>query len=56
MEPNDRFMLFSPPIIVGLTACLLHIASVEVLRFLMAWMILSVPIGILIGHRALGEK
>ena len=56
METRDRFTLLGPPIIVGLTTGLVHIASTEVLGFLIAWMLLSAPIGVLIGHCALSEK
>ena len=56
MQTGNKFTLVSPPIIVGLTACLVHVASVEVLSFLMAWTTLSIPVGVLIGHCALSEK
>ncbi len=56
MGTSDKFTVVSPPIIVGLTACLVYVASVEILSFLMVWMTLSIPIGVLIGHCALSEE
>jgi hypothetical protein len=35
--------------------CLLCFAPAEILSFLTAWLVISIPVGILIGHCALGE-
>jgi hypothetical protein len=56
MGTKDRiFGLIAPPAIVGLVAVAASVLPMEILDFLSAWIFLSCPIGIVIGHFALGE-
>ena len=49
------FSLVGPPVIVGLVAVAASILPVAVLDYLTAWIVLSCPIGIVVGHFALSE-
>jgi len=49
------FELASPPLIGVVLAWFLHALPHGVMEFLMAWTLLSLPIGVVIGHLALSE-
>jgi hypothetical protein len=48
--------LLGAPVLVGVSAFLLHFLPSEVLTFLTAWTLASFPIGVLIGHCVLSEE
>ena len=47
--------LAGPPLLIGLAMSLVYAMPTETLAFLVAWVLLSVPLGMLLGHCALGE-
>lgn len=55
-ESSRVTVLFGLPAIMLISAILLRTLPHHVLTVLMAWTLASVPIGILIGHCALGEE
>jgi hypothetical protein len=56
MMTTDRVLgLLGPPLIAAALVLGLRALPAEVLRFLTAWILASVPIGIVLGHCALGE-
>ncbi|MFL5280335.1 MAG: hypothetical protein ACJ8AW_04900 [Rhodopila sp.] len=44
-----------PPLIAAGLACLLQFLPQSLMDFIMAWTLLSLPVGVLVGHCALGE-
>lgn len=55
-EPPGSVSLIGPPVIVAACVFLLHFLPNEVLVLLTAWILISFPIGVLIGHCALSEE
>ncbi|WP_428484518.1 hypothetical protein [Rhodopila sp.] len=56
MTTNDKVSAIAgPPLLVGLTALLLHLLPTEAVNFLVVWTLTSVPVGMLIGHCSLKE-
>ena len=47
--------IIGPPASIVAAALVLHLLPKEVLAFLAAWILLSLPIGVLIGHCVLSE-
>ncbi|MBS0640290.1 MAG: hypothetical protein U1E70_01255 [Acetobacteraceae bacterium] len=47
--------LGGPPLVAMGAACLLQSLPQGVLDFLTAWMLVSLPVGIVVGHCALSE-
>jgi hypothetical protein len=47
--------IIGPPLIVAASVFVLHLLPGQVLTILTAWTLASFPIGVLIGHCALGE-
>jgi hypothetical protein len=48
-------MLMGLPILVVLTSTLMHVLPLKVAVLLTAWTLLSLPLGIAVGHCALSE-
>ncbi len=46
----------APPLLVGLTLGFITIVPIEVIGGLLAWLLVSLPIGVLIGHCALSDR
>jgi len=55
-EPTNLTAICGPPAVVVLTAVVLHLLPHAVLNILTAWILVSFPIGVLIGHCALSEE
>jgi hypothetical protein len=55
-EPPGLLAILGPPGLVAVSAILMHYLPSEVLMFLTVWTLASFPIGVLIGHCALGEE
>lgn len=59
MRSNDDSLgltaIMGPPAIAAVCIVVLHLLPSQVLTVLTAWVLLSYPIGVLIGHCALGE-
>jgi len=53
---NKIASMLGPPAVVVLTTWSLYSLPVEVLGLLSAWILTSIPIGVLVGHCALGEE
>ncbi|HEY0184330.1 MAG TPA: hypothetical protein VGC09_16080 [Rhodopila sp.] len=52
----ERTSLFGPPLLVAASVFLLNLLPGGLLAFLTAWVVLSVPVGLLVGHCILSEK
>ncbi len=46
----------APPLVGAAAALLLHALPPGVIEFLMAWTLLSLPVGVVVGHFALSEE
>jgi hypothetical protein len=55
-EPLRLMMLVLPPVIVAAGVFGLHLLPNDALRFLIAWILASFPVGVLIGHCVLSEE
>ena len=47
--------IIGPPAAIVAAALVLHLLPREVLAFLTAWILISLPVGVLIGHCVLSE-
>ncbi len=56
MESDEGLAsLIGPPLIVGLSVLLVNILPREVIDVLSVWTLLSLPVGMLIGHCSLND-
>ncbi|MEA2737390.1 MAG: hypothetical protein QOH05_697 [Acetobacteraceae bacterium] len=55
-EPPRLMAILGPPTLVAGSVFLMHTLPSAVLTFLTVWTLASLPIGVLIGHCALGEE
>ena len=55
-EPLGLTAILGTPALVAASIFLLHLLPGALLSLLTAWFLVSFPIGVLIGHCALGEE
>ena len=56
MEPRALASLVGPPVLIAIAALMVFALPTEVLMILLAWSVMSFPIGMLIGHCVLSEN
>jgi hypothetical protein len=55
-RPIGLVALLGTPVVVALSIFVVHLLPNSVLTILMAWVVASLPIGVLIGHCVLSEE
>ncbi|MGD0108717.1 MAG: hypothetical protein ABSC06_32470 [Rhodopila sp.] len=53
---NEDMAILGPLILVAVSGVLLYVLSPELLTCLITWALVSVPIGVLVGHCVLSEE
>ena len=53
---NEDIAILGPLALVAVSGVLLHLLSPELLTGLLTWALVSVPVGVLVGHCVLSEE
>jgi hypothetical protein len=56
MRTTAKLSMLCPPVIIGLTTGVVCVVSTEILAVLVAWIVISAPIAVLVGHCVLSEE